>query len=268
MDVLDRGAVGQEAGGIDGGGGAGPLLAPAADGVVIFQHEADGIDAAMATGAGGGLGVGGEQFAWCGAAVGVGGEGGHVLWRRWRWHAEDVFQHPHAANDGLGIDAIGGGHHDGGLAEKTAVTVVPVDFDFPELDPLFAVEFVSEFLREGGSETVVALHEGDGGKGEIGIDEVGHRQVLEEHFQDEALGFLFGHGGAGFVEVELRIRHDALQGGSIEPLADEALDHGIGDLGGKEALGLAAEDPVGVEAVALREVGQFVVGWPLSQEVR
>ena len=110
-DLLEGGEVGvglaggEFAGGVDLGWfgllvGSGVFFAPAADGIVGFEAEAERVDLAMAFGAGGIGAVLGEAVADSGGAADVGINGGHDIRRRWRRDAEDVFGDPHAARDG------------------------------------------------------------------------------------------------------------------------------------------------------------------------
>ena len=109
-DFLEGGEVGvglaggEFAGGIDLGGlgffvGGGVFFAPAADGIVGFEAEAERVDLAMALGAGGIGAVLGKAVADGGGAADIGINRGHDIRRRRRWDAEDVFGDPHAACD-------------------------------------------------------------------------------------------------------------------------------------------------------------------------
>jgi len=108
-DVLEGGAVGHGADGIDGEAlegfcGAvleglvdGVVVAPAADGIEVLEGEADGVDVLVATGTAGVGGVAVEEFADGGGAGGVGLDCGDVGWW-WRCGlAEDVLEEPGAA---------------------------------------------------------------------------------------------------------------------------------------------------------------------------
>lgn len=110
-DLLEAGEVGvglaggEFAGGVDFGGfgflaGGGVFFAPAADGVVGFEAEAERIDLAMALGAGGVGAMFGEAVADGGGAADIGINGGHNIWRRWRRDAEEILRDPHATRHG------------------------------------------------------------------------------------------------------------------------------------------------------------------------
>lgn len=106
VEVRIRFTGGELAGGVDLGCGRFAVLgfwvgaAPATDGVEGFETEAQGVNLAMALGAGLVGAVLGETLANRRGAADIGIDRGHDIgWGRWR-DAEDVFTDPHAAGDG------------------------------------------------------------------------------------------------------------------------------------------------------------------------
>ena len=230
LEVLVDLAGGELAGGVDLRRGA--LLglrvggAPAADRVEGFQAEAEGVDLAVALGAGAVGAVLGEALADGGRAGDVGLDGGHDVRRRRRLDAEDVLTDPGATGDGRGFDAVGADRQDGGHAEQSSAVTVAFQADLLE-----AVGQAQRLLlRE-----VVQLGQALVDVGVIRVQELGHRAVLPEHGLEEhphlrlhrsrqilgvigAVRFTRGRHPAEVAQVEP----------AVEEAVDEAFDAGVG----------------------------------------
>ena len=151
------------------------------------------------------------------------------------------------------------------------------DFETLELTLGSGAELLS--LGSLRSETVITHHKTDRRKREVGIDEVRHGKVMCQHFGEECFGLILGDIDTRFIEVELWVRHDAMQGIGIEPLPHKALNHGIGMLSPAGGVRFPVEgpsipflkDPLWTVAwqrddrVSLGQRG--FVGWTLCQEV-
>ena len=240
--VLNLSSIGEGSRGVDPGRRSGPFGSPTPDRVEIFEDETHWVDALMAACARDGVGVSREHFAGRRGSQGIGSERRHVL--RWLWWrcAEDVLEHPDAADDRLRIDPVGRGGKDGRLTKEAAVATPAFDFETLELTLVRSGKPLSLGLPR--SETVIAHHKTDRRKREVGVDEVRHGKVLFQNFGEEGFGLVLGDIDTRFVEVELWVRHDAMQGIGIEPLSYEALDHGIGMLCRQEAFGFPSQNPV------------------------
>lgn len=211
-------------------------------------------------------GVFGEELAGGGCATGVGGEGRDVFGWFGRGAAEDVFEEPGAAEDGLGIDAVGGDEHDGGHAEEAAVFVAGRKGVFSEGGEVFLGGRLVVFGFEVGGVFVVPLGEVDGGVVKVGIDEGFEGEILAEDFGEEGFGFAVGGFEFGFGEAEAGVGHEFGEEIEIEPLTEEGADHGLGGGLGKKAVGFAFEDGVLGKAGAIGKIDEGLVGWALGEE--
>ncbi|MEK0446499.1 MAG: hypothetical protein RLZZ399_1820 [Verrucomicrobiota bacterium] len=221
----DGGAVGKKARGIDGwavllffGACHRVGFAPLADGVEVFEGKTEGINFEVASCAGFFLGVGSHQVPDSFAPACVWSNGWNGFGRRRRWIAEHVFQNPFSTEHRLGIDAIGGGHHDARLTEDAAVASTPGDADTAHGKRGF---YGGQRHLE---EPVHLSAHGRVSVEEVGVDEVGDGAVFSEEFSEEKLGFehqrLLGVRGEG---PQRRVRHDFRDEAGVQPLAYEAL---------------------------------------------
>ncbi len=121
LDALEGAAAGEGAGGVDGG--VAVVRAPGADGVEVFEAEAERVELGVTAGAAGVGAVLFEALAEC-ALEGAFGlvvfEGGNVGGRGRRRGAEDLFEDVFAAFDGGSAAGVGGEGEDAGLSEQAA----------------------------------------------------------------------------------------------------------------------------------------------------
>jgi hypothetical protein len=230
--VPDRGAIREDHGGGDGAVRFGPAVAPAADGVVVSRTRPRGsmrvwqeaqraslVWSARRSRAGGGAGdIGGE-----GGDIGPGGAGRH---------AEDFVENPDAAEDGLGVDAIGGGEHGGGHAEETAVAA-PGGSGRRVIARGWSGLAAGENRSFGAANWgVVKVKEGidEGGQGELR-----ERISVKNHSTSWRAS---ARSASGKLKEGSGMRGEFA---GIEPLAGEAADEGRIGLGGEQAFGFGAE---------------------------
>jgi len=230
IDALELAVAGDGAGGIDG------LIfdfdgTPAAGGVVVFEGEADGVDGAVAAGAGGVGAMGGETFP-------HGEIGGHGGFREGRdgggrgggRGAEDVLEDEDAAEEGGGAGGVGGDREDAALAEETAAVAAGREGDAAEAAAVDAGDIVvagEAFVEEG----VIGLEEGAEGA------------VFAEDAVEEEFGFLAEGLAEVVVEVaeEVAAGEDGVDVAEAEPLSGEVGGEVFRTGVGEEAAGLAFE---------------------------
>ncbi len=134
----------------------------------------------MATGAGLVLAVQLELFADGLGATQIGRERLDIGRRRRGRCAQNIFQQPHTAHDGRGVDAVGGGGHHGGHGEDAASARVVSE----HADHAFAGHIVAVVHPAGNVGIEVRV---------IGMDEGGNAFVAHKHVSEKRSGLLRQH---------------------------------------------------------------------------
>lgn len=237
------------AGGVDGGGAV--LVAPGADGVKVFEAEADGVHAGVAGGADGVFAVLLHFLAEGAGELFLVGEFGDVGRRRGRGCAEKVFEDPFAAFDGRGAIGVGGEGENAGVGEEAAARgALEGDAD--------------EFVAGDAGDAVVA-GEGFVEVGEVGVDEVEDAAVVADDGFDEQGGLAEHVVAEGVVELgeEFGVGGEEFEIAKLEPLAGEVLDESGGFRALKHAFDLGIE--LFAELALAGEGEEFVV-WKAAPE--
>ena len=258
-DVGELIAVGKNCSGIDLRSAVGTIVgAPAADGIEVFKRESHGIDLAMATGAGfvfamqleliaDGLGLAQVWRKWL-----------HIRRRRRRRCAENVFQQPHTAHDGRGIDAVGGGGHYRGHGENTAATRIASR----NANHAFAGHIVATVHPAGDvgvKESVIGMNEG------------GNPFVAREHVRKKCRGLLGEHRLHSAVVIKTKrttlLRRHLAKLIKPQPRGRKILLERLGTRILKHALHLRAHDGRFAQLVFCRESKERLVGHGRPQEI-
>ena len=244
--------IGEFGGGIDGSAAVG--RAPAADRIVVFEAEAEGVHAGVATGADG---VGAMFFELLaeGSRVGSGFfvERGDVGRRGWRGLMEKVFKNPFASDDRARAGGIGRYGEDAGLGEDAAA--------------LQAVEFDAAEVIAGDTRDAVVTGEAFVQERKAAIKEVEDGAVFSEYGGEELFGFDAHVGGEfageGGEDGWVWLKDGEVPG--LEPLGGEAFGEGTGFGVGEQSAGLIGES--GVELVGIGLPVEFGVGEGAPKEV-
>ncbi|MEY5013992.1 MAG: hypothetical protein RIS92_350 [Verrucomicrobiota bacterium] len=214
----------------------------AADGIESFESEADGVDAAVATGAAFVAGVAFDQLAF-GEALGCFFRQRWDVFRgAWKAFTEEDFADPVSSKDGAGSGGAGLFGEGCGESENAASSV-----SFELVDALPVIAFHGDAVVGGKGcikERVIRGEEGsDGG---VGLDGV----------REEEDGFLehgFAEGGEGW-EVALTFFGEGCDVADVKPLATE--------LGGESACAGIGQHAtcLGPEGFGLRQCAGFCEG--------
>lgn len=155
----------------------------------------------------------------------------------------------------MGIDAVGGRHHDAGLREDATPAAAGFDrhplhvIGVGELD---AVELGISFVEVG----------------EVGIDKSADGEVVAEDFGDEELGFR-GDSGEVFIgpPEEAGIGHDVREMPEVEPLSGERFEKVFDSVVCEEAASLFFKNDWVRELASFGEFSEGVVGRGAVEEV-
>ncbi len=251
-EVLKGLAADEVAGGVDGF--AVVFGAEAADGVEVFEGEADGIEEGVAAGAGGFFAMGGELFTegefLLAAFAFI--DRGDALGCGWGWGAEDVFEEEFAAFDGGSAGGGGGDGEDAAVGEDAAAGSA-LERDF--------LQFVAFDAGE-----VVVFGEAFVGEGVVGVEEVEDGEVFFDEVGEEGFGFA-PEVRLDFVEVFEAgvVGVEVFEVAKLEPLAGEVFGEGLGTPVGEHAVDGGGE--VGTEFGFGGELEEFFVWRSGPEEV-
>lgn len=227
--AVEFSGAGQSAGGVDGC--LAIEVAPFADGIKIFEAEAEGIHAAVATGTGGILAMGFHLHAEGEAAIALGllkrGDG---RGRRRGRRVEEIFEDPAAAQNRGGAGGVTGSSEHAGMGEDAAAAPGGGHVDATEFGPDDAgnaIEACQAFIE----------------KGVRSRQDVGDAAIVADEIEEEEGGFLLHGMAQAFIEVgELfDIGLHGVDVAVLKPLASEIINESAGALVLEHAADLSAK---------------------------